>query len=195
MPCHVHAHPIHDAAPTPQAKASRGPSREAGEAEAGNRTHTRSGRPEPPILMVKTYLSRVCESYSHSSGGLGLLAFLAGLPLPQTCKALGEQDCWLELAEPPPLPGFEGERLLASRSRGTSLVATYLWRAKAQMWRQREERHVDYRRGTGHSALLSPAIRSLSRVTVLEGPRHPRAQTNPQWKPTLIMDLGASPKA
>ena len=29
----------------------------------------------------------------------------------------------------------------------------------------------------------------------LEGPRRPRAQTIPQWKPTLILELGALPKA
>ena len=51
-------------------------------------------------------------------GGTGLLALLAELPLSQTCTALGGVRPLASLAVPPPLPGFEGESLLASRSRG-----------------------------------------------------------------------------
>ena len=41
----------------------------------------------------------------------------------------------------------------------------------------------------------NPDIEGNLVVIFLEGPRCPRAQTIPQWKPTLILELGASPKA
>ena len=71
-------------------------------------------------------------------------------PLSQNLYGFGGAGMLASLAEPPPLPGFEGESLLASRSRDLPC------------------RHIS-----------------------LAGPRHPRAQTIPQWKPTLIMELVA----
>ena len=84
---------------------------------------------DPPILMVKTYLLRVCESYSHSSEGLRLLASLADRTLCHKPVRLwgGWTACFARGTSP--IARLRGTGA-ACFARGHTLVATCLWRAR-----------------------------------------------------------------